>query len=159
MRALNLVAGLTLTVALVGCSDDGGSDAESGETSSPSSSAPVVQPSDTESSSAASPTATPREALEAAYRTYIEAFLTGDGATAYALLSERCRGLNPLSEFAEAAESAAELYGLVEYEIKSVKVNGKRGVLDAEYPVAALNQGGGSEWILEDGEWRSDKCG
>lgn len=128
--------------------------------------APEAAPSDTPSS-VAEPTATEEAAteppaqeaeLEASYRTYVKAFLTGDGATAYALLSKRCRDLQPLSEFAAISESAAEVYGEVDYTIESVTVDGDRGTLDATYAVEALNQGGGSEWVLEGGEWRTDKC-
>lgn len=85
--------------------------------------------------------------------------MTGDGATAYKLLSARCRAKQPLSGFAAISEQAADVYGEVDYEIDSVKINGDRGVLDATYAVDALNQSGGSLWVFEDGEWRSDKCG
>lgn len=102
--------------------------------------------------------ADPKADLERAYRTYVKAFLTGDGATAYGLLSKRCQAKDKLSEFAAASEAAADLYGDVDYTINSVTVTGDTGTLDATYAVSALNQGGGSEWVLEDGEWRSDKC-
>lgn len=155
MRALNLVAGLALAVALVGCSDDGGGEADGAATES----TPSASSEATESAPEAEEPA-PEDQLEAAYHAYIGAFLTGDGATAYALLSERCKEETPLSDFASGSESAAELYGPVEYEIKSVTVDGDEGRVSAKFPVAAL-QGGdpeGSLWLLEGGEWHSDKC-
>lgn len=160
MRALNVVAGLALAAALVGCSDDGTDKADEPTTEATSSQAPPTSTASTDAglTDSATDSVTPEKAVEAAYRTYVEAFLTGDGATAYGLLSKRCQSENKLSEFAAAAEAAAELYGLVDYKINSVKVDGDTAVLDAEYPVEALNHGGGSEWLLEDGQWRSDKC-
>jgi hypothetical protein len=150
MRALHIAAGLALTAALAGCSDDS-DDKPKAETKT-ASEAPATSEEPTASEGS------PEQEVEAAYHAYVEAFLTGDGATAYALLSERCQSLFKLSEFAEISEQAAELYGLVDYEIKSVTVDGDRAVVDAEYPVEALNQGGGTGWVLESGEWRDDKC-
>ena len=146
---------MALTLTLSGCSDDDG-DGESKQGGTPTNETTAATGKEP---SAAAESQSPEKALEAAYRRYIKAFLTGDGATVYELLSQRCRDATPLSEVAELSETAADLYGLVDYEIKSVKVSGKRGTLDAEYPVEALNQGGGTEWILEGGKWRSDKCG
>ena len=100
-----------------------------------------------------------KAALEKAYRDYIAAFLDGDGETAYALLSQRCQDKETLAEFTDIAQSAATIYGQVDYTIDSVTVNGDHGTVDATYAVEALNSSGGSTWLLEDGEWRSDKCG
>lgn len=140
-----------LLLALTACgggSDDG--DAKAPATSAPTetSSAPAVEQEDG-----------PEAALEESFRTYVDAFFTGDGATAYELLSERCQASQPLSDVAALAESAAELYGEVDYTIDSVTVNGNEGQVDATYAVEALNSGGGgSTWVLEDGTWRTDKC-
>lgn len=97
--------------------------------------------------------------LEAAYRAYIAAFLDGDAATAYGLMSQRCQDKETLADFAPIAKSAAELYGQVDYTIDDVTVNGDHGTVDATYAVDALNSAGGSTWLYEDGEWHSDKCG
>lgn len=156
MRALNLVAGLALAVALVGCSDDGGGEkAAAPKTETTSSDAP---PTSDAPSPAGSDAPTPEKAVEAAYRTYVKAFLTGDGATAYTLVSDRCHEVLPLSEFASEVETAAKVYGEVDYTIESVDVNGDSAKVNATYPVKALNQGGGSEWALQDGQWRMDGC-
>lgn len=134
-----------LLVALVACGSGGDGDESAG--GSPSQSSP------------ASSGASAEDELEEAYRAYIKAFLTGDGATAYQLLSQRCQESEPLSEFAAITESAAELYGEVDYTIDSITVDGDEGQVDATYAVEALNSGGGSVWVYEDGGWRSDKCG
>ncbi|MFJ9313805.1 nuclear transport factor 2 family protein [Pimelobacter simplex] len=156
MRALRLVAGFALVFALVGCSSDDGKKADELKTPS-AGSASSNTPGETGSEGSASD---PKAALEAAYRTYIDAFLSGDGTTPYNLLSKRCQAATPLSEFAESVEAAAELYGPLDYTITSVTVSGNEGRVRAEFPVKAL-QGGdprGSRWVLEGGEWRSDKC-
>ena len=85
--------------------------------------------------------------------------LSGDAATAYDLMSRRCKDKESLAEFAPIAKSAAELYGQVDYTIDSVTVDGDHGTVDATYAVDALNSPGGSTWLLEDGGWHSDKCG
>lgn len=99
-----------------------------------------------------------QSALEDAYRTYVEAFFGGDGATAYALLSDRCQKATSLSEFAAASESAADIYGQVDYTIDTVTVDGNSGSVDSTFAADALNSDGGSAWIYEDKGWRSDKC-
>lgn len=120
--------------------------------------APVGAAGSTASPTAPTSSASDEDALEQAYRTYIKAFLTGDAATAYGLLSERCRDKEPLSEFASISESAADIYGLVDYTIDDVTVDGDEGKVDATYAVEALNSGGGSLWVIENGNWRTDKC-
>lgn len=145
------ITAAALLLALTAC---GGGSSDDADEAAPT-------PTKTSSGPSESPTAeqeSPEAALEEAYRAYIAAFLTGDGAAAYGLLSERCQDKEPLSSFAEASEAAAELYGKVDYTIESVTVNGDEGTVDATYAVEALNSGGGSLWVLEDGEWRSDKC-
>lgn len=142
-----------LLLALVACG--GGSD----DTSAASTNTPNTTKASESPSEAAPSQIAPEDELEQAYRTYVKAFLTGDGATAYALLSERCRKSEPLSEFASLAESAADIYGEVNYKVNDVSVNGGEGRVDATYAVDALNNGGGSLWVLEDGAWHLDKCG
>ncbi len=96
--------------------------------------------------------------LAAAYRTFVDAFLSGDGATAYGLLSERCQDVYSAEEYADGSADAAEDIGLVDYVIVSVTVDGDRGEVDGEFPVAELNHEGGTAFVLEDGKWRADRC-
>ena len=133
-----------MLLALVACG--GGNEGSAGQEPPAASATQATEPS-------------PEDDLERAFRAYTQAFLTGDAATAYALLSERCRAETPLSGFAEASEMAAELYGEVDYTIETVEVSGDRGTVDATSAVEALNSKGGSAWVLEDGEWHTDKCG
>ena len=154
MRALQLVTGLALTVALVGCSSDDSKKADEPKTPA-ASSTPSNTPSETSGDTAASD---PKADLEKAYRTYVDAYLTGDGATAYAAMSKKCQDAQPLSEFAASAEAAGELYGDIDYTIDSIVIDGDRGKVNATYPVDNLNQGGGSEWTIENGKWKMDRC-
>ena len=142
-----------LLLTLTACGGDS-EDSEAAPTPAPSQASASTTPTE-EVSEAPSE----EEALEEAYRTYVDAFLTGDAATAYPLLSERCREANALSEFATISESAAELYGPVDYTIENVTVDGDTGKVEASYAVEALNEDGGSTWVLEGGEWHTDRCG
>lgn len=157
MRAQHVIAGLALATALTSCSSSDGdkkAEAPAKEATSavPASSEPPAE------ADALSAAAEPEDELETAYRTYVDAFLTGDGATAYGLLSERCQGEMPLSEFAATVEAAGEAYGQMDYTIESIDIDGDKAKVNATYPVEALNQGGGSEWALQDGQWRMDRC-
>lgn len=96
--------------------------------------------------------------LAAAYRAFVDAYLSGDGATAYGALSERCQDVFTADEYADSSADAAEQIGLVDYVIVSVTVSGDRGEVDGEFPVAELNHEGGTAFVLEGGEWRSDRC-
>lgn len=78
------------------------------------------KPDETTTSASTSAATNPSADLEAAVRNYSSAFLTGDGAAAYALMSERCQDATPLSDFAAITEQAADTYG--EVAIKSLKV-------------------------------------
>lgn len=148
------VAALLCAAAGTSCSS---SDGPRASTSTATASTPTSSTSISATAST-SPSEDQAAAVEKAYRTYVQAFLTGDGATAYQLLSDRCREKEPLSQFAAISESAAEIYGKVDYTINSVHVDGDTATVDATYPVEALNQGGGSGWVLEDGQWHTDKC-
>lgn len=96
--------------------------------------------------------------LATAFRTLVDAYLSGEGATAYALLSERCKDVFPPDEYAASSDEAADAFGLVDYVIVSVTVTGDEGEVDGEFPVADLNHEGGTAFVREDGEWHMDRC-
>lgn len=158
MRPTPIAAAL-LTAALTLTACGGGSDeTDADQTPAPAATTTTADPDTSETPEAPTEDPASETALVEAYDTYVHALLTGDGATAYALLSERCQEHEKLSEFAAFSEQAAEIYGDVDYTLNSVTIDGDRGTIDAEYPVEALNQGGGSLWLFENGGWRSDKC-
>lgn len=162
-RAIQRLTLLTASLLLVSSCSGGSDDTTHRGPNPASSTSPRTETQTTEPSIESPADASSNAAeveLEEAYSTYIAAFLTGDAATAYALLSERCRNATPLSEFAGASEAAADLYGEVEFEINRVEVNAGKGLVDATFAVEALNSDeGGTPWLLEDGDWHSDHCG
>lgn len=95
--------------------------------------------------------------LKKAVTEYTHAFLTGDGATAYAMLSAKCRAATPLSEFAAITEQARDTYGDVKIDSLKVTVDGRKARATYTFPVPAINQ---TEelWVAEAGSWKNDDC-
>lgn len=139
-----LVAIAVMALVLVGC---GGSSEEPDEPSKAGS----------QKTASSTPTAAPDDDLKAAVNAYSKAFLTGDGAAAYALLSERCRSLTPLSDFAAITEQAKETYGPVKIDSLDVDVSGDSATATYTYAVPAINQTD-EKWVLESGSWHNDDC-
>lgn len=94
--------------------------------------------------------------LKEAVMAYSAAYLTGDGAAAYALLSKHCQGTIALSDFAALTEQAKSVYGSVEIESLKVQVDGHSGTATYTYPVSALDQTNES-WV-DEGGWRNNGC-
>lgn len=97
-------------------------------------------------------------ALEAQVRAYSTAFLTGDGAAAYDLLSKRCQERNERVGFVNTVTLAAKQYG--PQDIKALTVDQASGDLARvtyTYDTAALDQRG-EPWVREGGQWRVDDC-
>lgn len=105
----------------------------------------------------AAPHRDPADAVERAVRAYSKAFLGGDGATAYALLSKRCRAMVPLSEFAGFTEQAKQTYGDVDLKSMKTRVKGAAAWATYTYPVPAINQTN-EKWVNESGRWHNDDC-
>jgi hypothetical protein len=133
---------LTVLLSLTAC---GGS---SDNTPTPKASATVTT---------TTPAADPSSDLKAAVHAYSKAYLTGDGASAYAMLTKRCRTKLALSEFAAASESAKSLYGNVPIKTLDVKVNGTKATATYTYAVATINQTD-QPWVFESGAWHYDQC-
>lgn len=95
--------------------------------------------------------------LEAAVRTYTEAFLGGDADAAYDLLSERCRGELARNDFTAIVAQASAQYG--DAEITSYEDDVRGNVATATYELSdpTLNQVE-ERWLLEGGNWRNDDC-
>ena len=138
MRYLPLVlAGLLLS----GCG--GGSD-QPADKPAPTSKAPTTTPA-------------PGDALEESVRAYSAAFLRGDGAAAYELLSKRCRNRTRLSEFEALAEQAQARYGPEEIATLKVKVNGDQAQATYTYAQSQILDQDNERWVNEAG-WRNDDC-
>jgi hypothetical protein len=95
--------------------------------------------------------------LEAAVRAYTAAFLGGDGAGAYGLLSERCRNETARNEFLGAVSLAAAQYGEAKITGYKDDVNGGAATATYELTDSSLNQMD-ERWVLEDGTWHNDDC-
>lgn len=104
-----------------------------------------------------SATAAPEDDLKTAIADYSTAYLTGDGATAHGLLSQRCQGVLPLSELASLTEQARDLYGDVKIESVDVDVDGDQATATYSYPVPAINQTD-EPWLIEGTGWKNDDC-
>jgi hypothetical protein len=128
-------------LALSGCTGTSGSDSTASRTSVAATSAAVDN-----------------SALEAQVRAYSAAFLGGDGAAAYELLSKRCQERNARTAFVNTVALAAQQYG--PQDIKTLVVDQASGDLARvtyTYDTAALDQRG-EPWVREGGQWREDDC-
>jgi hypothetical protein len=108
--------------------------------------------------SAATDEAGTKDELRFAVKAYSDAFLTGDAATAYGLLSERCRKRTSLSEFTGIVTAAEQMYGsalpLATY---SAKVSDDLARVTYTYSIKAINQEA-EPWTREGGNWHQDDC-
>jgi hypothetical protein len=95
-------------------------------------------------------------ALEAAVRGYTAAFVAGDVATAYAVLSSGCQDELRQAEFRRIVRPVVREYGgaqLVSFKITSF--SGDRARVTYRFDERALDVKK-ERWINEDGAWRRD---
>jgi hypothetical protein len=103
-------------------------------------------------------TAAPNDELKTAVQAYSDAFLTGDGKTAYELLSERCRKRTTLAEFSGIVEAAKSTYGsALPIETFSASVSSDLARVTYTYSIKAINQDS-EPWVRENGSWHEDDC-
>lgn len=159
--ALLLATAAALTLAgsfAAGCSGDDPSEPTGTGTvgaaqGSPSPASPHEEP--TVSAGGASDR---QDELQTAVTAYSDAFLTGDGATAYALLSERCKDRLPEPRFTAEVQQAGQLYGsALPLESYHAEVSGDLARVTYTYSVSAINQDR-EPWVRESGQWREDDC-
>jgi hypothetical protein len=96
--------------------------------------------------------------IEPAVRAYSDAYLAGDGDTAFALLTSRCQDRTDQEEFQLSAAAGKAQYGaakMTSFEV--VEQSGNLARVTYEYDQSAINQTQ-EPWALEDGEWRNDDC-
>lgn len=122
---------------------------------------PKAEPSPSKTTTSAAPTteapaADPADEVRSAVESYSAAYLSGDGATAYQLLSKKCQQSMPLSTFATLTEQAKDLYGEVPIESFDAEVKGDRASVSYSYAVKALTQTDES-WVNEGG-WKNNDC-
>lgn len=134
----------TLLLALAGCSD-GTDPSDEGKKPAPASEEAAVK----DDGSAD---------LESSVRAYTKALFSGDGATGYPLLSERCKKEMTAAQFQAMSEQGHNDYGPLE--IKNIKVDQISGDLArVSYGVGVPQFERKSQpWAREDGTWRWDAC-
>jgi len=134
-------AALLLLTAAACSSDDGDKKAN------PAASAPATS----------APTGSEQE-LYGAVRDYSNAYLTGDGATAHALWSERCRARVSVTEMKAASRQAVLTYGNKQRinEFTS-KISGEMARVTYAYTGSGPDQTD-EPWVWQDGSWRNDDC-
>jgi hypothetical protein len=137
---------LLLLVPLAACSSG-----DKGADPAPSSQTPSTTPS-------ASPVVDQTSALHAAVQSYSDAYLTGHGKAAYALLSARCQTRYTAKEFGELVNQAGKMYGSA-LPMKSfdAEVSGSLARVTYTYDVEAINQDA-EPWVNEGGKWHEDDC-
>jgi PBP1b-binding outer membrane lipoprotein LpoB len=150
MRLRRTASALLLLILLSGCSSGDKPAASEPAATVATTAAPTPMPTSTA-------TARPEDDLKAAITDYSTAYLTGDGAAAYGLLSQRCQTVLPLSEFASLTEQARDLYGDVKIESVDVEVDGKQATATYTYAVPAINQTD-EPWLIEGTRWKNDDC-
>lgn len=97
-------------------------------------------------------------ALRTAVEAYSNAYLSGNGVAAHALLSERCKERLGLEAMKGLTLAAKETYGV--QPIASYKTDDLAGDLARvtyTYSVPVINQTK-EPWVREDGAWHQDDC-
>jgi len=89
---------------------------------------------------------------------YSDAYLSGKGKAAYALLSNRCKKMDTLEGFASLVDQAKTLYGnpLPMTSFKAHIADGMARVTYT-YTITAINQTD-QPWTLEATGWHNDNC-
>jgi hypothetical protein len=145
---------VVLAVVLAACSSGGSN--TSGTTTSGETSSPATLSSATSSSGAVSDSTS--HDLEVAVRAYSAAYLSGDGDTAYRMLSARCRNRVAHDQFVGEVSQAKKLYGTAEMQTFSIdQSSGGLARVTYTYDQPAINQVS-EPWVLEDGSWHEDDC-
>lgn len=96
-------------------------------------------------------------------RVYSEFYLSGDGDSAYTLVSTRCQAKISLSEYEDLAAAAKARYG--GQQIKSLtvdSVDGSAATVSYTYASSEIDQKG-QRWVREDrgaldSGWHYDQC-
>jgi hypothetical protein len=97
-------------------------------------------------------------ALRASVQAFSDAFLTGEGADAHALLTARCKEALPETGFSAVVTEAGDLYGeALEFTSYEAKIHGTKAKATYTYENSDLNQKD-EPWVLEGDRWLQDDC-
>lgn len=150
------LSGATAVLFLTGCGGAAGGDART--TGTPSSSGPSTTSTTRTSSPTHAATTSDEAALRTAVQAYSDAFLTGNGKQAYALLSTRCQERNTLAEFTAMTDQAKALYGdPLPMKSYDAQISGEMARVTYAYAISGINQTR-EPWVRESGNWHEDDC-
>jgi hypothetical protein len=104
------------------------------------------------------PTSSAEAELRAAVQAYSDAYLSGDAAKAYALLSERCKKMDTFASFSYGVSQAKIVYGNP-LPIRTYKAHIAEGMarVTYTYDASGINQTN-QPWTLEATGWHDDNC-
>jgi hypothetical protein len=159
------VAALALLLFTACSGGDADSSSESGDEPTPVPPASTAsQPTTSELASNFTPTAEESSggdedaALRANVQAYSDAFLTGDGDTAYGLITERCQARMARDDFVSLVSQAKDLYGsALQFKTYKAEINVSQARVTYTYDISAINQTQ-EPWALESGSWHNDDC-
>jgi hypothetical protein len=100
----------------------------------------------------------PRAELYQAVVNYSDAFLAGQGSTAYGMLSVRCQQRVAQPEFVGASQLAQSVYGQQSISTLNIdEVSGNLARVSYTYPNSSINQLS-EPWVYENSSWKQDDC-
>ena len=150
------LSGAIAVLVVTGCGGATGGDA--GATGTPSASSPGTTSTKMTSGPTNTATTSDEAALRAAVQAYSDAFLTGNGKQAYALLSTRCQERNALAEFTAMTDQAKVLYGNpLPMKSYTAQISGDMARVTYTYAISGINQTR-EPWVRESGNWHEDDC-
>lgn len=145
------LAALLVTLSACGGEDDTAKAASTPSPTATSSPTPRVTPS-------VEPSVPADAGLRDAVQAYSDAFLGGDAAKAYGLLSSRCQKRTTAAEFEGIVKQASAMYGSpLKLKTYDAQVSGDLARVTYTYDVPALNQEQ-EPWARESGAWHQDDC-
>lgn len=113
---------------------------------------------DTPDKEAIPATTTSKVKLYQAVKAYSDAYLTGDGETAYNLLSTRCQDTIGKQPFMDEVAAAKSTFGdAMPFKSFNGMADGDQARVTYTYSVAAIDQEE-QPWTREDGSWKYDDC-
>jgi hypothetical protein len=97
--------------------------------------------------------------LRDAVQAYSDAFLTGDGAASYELLSARCQEREGREEWVSLVAGAGQIYGEpLDFTSYQPEISGDQAKVSYTFERSEINQTD-EPWVYEHGRWRNDDCG
>ncbi|MBM7088111.1 hypothetical protein JTP67_06000 [Streptomyces sp. S12] len=149
---ITLAAALLLTATACTADDD-----PSG--SGPSTPAPATTSAPASPAEPSGGTGDGANAVEAAVKTYTDAYFAGEASTAHGMLSERCRKeINPLL-FGETVRQASKEHG-PDHPATDVRAEVSGDLARVSYKVKGLPSLDQAQqpWAREGGDWKYDAC-